>query len=103
MAHTYGYAGKILRVDLSTGQIGTVPTDAYSKKFLGGRGIAARIHWEEVPPDIHPFDPENRLVFMTGPVCGVPGFSGSRWQVSGKSPSNSSFTYCNLGGSWGAW
>jgi len=102
MSRAYGYAGKILRVDLTTWAISTVPTDSYSKKFLGGRGIAARIHWDEVPPDIHPFDPENRLVFMTGPVCGVPGFSGSRWQVSGKSPSNNSFTYCNLGGSWGA-
>ncbi|MBW1901607.1 MAG: hypothetical protein JRJ20_08215, partial [Deltaproteobacteria bacterium] len=102
MSHAYGYAGKILRVDLTTGKISTAPTDNYSGGFLGGRGIAARIHWDEVPPYIHPFDPENRLVFMTGPVCGVPGFSGSRWQVSGKSLSNNSFTYCNLGGSWGA-
>jgi len=102
MSRVYGYAGKILRANLTTGEIKTVPTEDYLRRFLGGRGIAARIHWDEVPPDIHPFDPENRLVFMTGPVCGVPGFSGSRWQVSGKSPSNNSFTYCNLGGSWGA-
>jgi aldehyde:ferredoxin oxidoreductase len=96
-----GYAGKIVRVNLSTGEIGSVPTLAYADRFIGGRGIAAKIHWDEVPPEVSALDAENRLVFMTGPVCGVPGFSGSRWQVSGKSPLSNQFNYCNLGGSWG--
>jgi len=39
---------------------------------------------------------------MTGPVCGVPGFAGSRWQVSGKSPIYDQWSYSNLGGAWGA-
>jgi aldehyde:ferredoxin oxidoreductase len=97
-----GYAGEILRVNLSTGEVKTVPTKLYSDRFLGGRGIAAKIHWDEVAPEIDAFDPENRLVFMTGPVCGVPGFAGSRWQISGKSPQTNLFSYGNLGGAWGA-
>ncbi|MDY6835555.1 MAG: aldehyde ferredoxin oxidoreductase N-terminal domain-containing protein [Chloroflexota bacterium] len=97
-----GYAGSILRIDLSNGRINKLPTLDYAELFLGGRGIAAKIYWDEVPPDSGPFDPENRLVFMTGPVCGVPGFAGSRWQVCGKSPITNRFGYCNLGGSWGA-
>jgi aldehyde:ferredoxin oxidoreductase len=96
-----GYAGTIVRVNLSTGEIGSVPTLSYADRFIGGRGIAAKIHWDEVPPGVSAFDPENRMVFMTGPVCGVPGFAGSRWQVSGKSPLSNQFNYCNLGGSWG--
>ena len=97
-----GYAGALLRVNLSTGHIAKVPTDAYADLFLGGRGIAARVHWNEVPPGCEALDPENRLTFMTGPICGVPGFSGSRWQVCGKSPIHDQFSYANLGGSWGA-
>ncbi|MBW2053321.1 MAG: hypothetical protein JRI85_13930, partial [Deltaproteobacteria bacterium] len=97
-----GYAGKILRVNLSTGDITNIPTETYAERFIGGRGIAAKIHWDEVPKEAGPFDPENRLVIMTGPVAGVPGLAGSRWQVSGKSPVFNQFSYCNLGGSWGA-
>jgi aldehyde:ferredoxin oxidoreductase len=96
-----GYAGKIVRVNVSTGEIGSVPTLSYADRFIGGRGIAAKIHWDEVPPGVSAFDPENRLVFMTGPLCGVPGFAGARWHVSGKSPLSNQFNYCNLGGSWG--
>jgi aldehyde:ferredoxin oxidoreductase len=102
MSEKQGYAGSILRVDLSSGTINTEPTETYADRFLGGRGIAAKIHWDEVSPQTDALDPENRLVFMTGPVCGVPGFAGSRWQVSGKSPLLNEFTYSNLGGAWGA-
>lgn len=97
-----GYAGKILRIDLTNNEVADSPTSDYAAKFLGGRGIALKIHWDEVPPEIGPYDPENRLVFMTGPSCGIPGLAGSRWQVSAKSPVHDCFSYCNLGGSWGA-
>jgi aldehyde:ferredoxin oxidoreductase len=99
-----GYAGKILRVDLSTGTVSHIATSDYSDKFLGGRGIAARIYWDEMAPEVGPFDPESRLMFMVGPLAGFPGFGGSRWTVCGKSPLTvpNQFSYSNLGGSWGA-
>jgi len=102
MRHSGGYAGNILRVDLTSGRTEQVPTERYSDLFLGGRGIAARIYWEEVPPATDPFDPDNRLIFATGPVTATTGFCGSRWQVCGKSPLHECFSYCNLGGDWGA-
>ncbi|HEA66963.1 MAG TPA: hypothetical protein ENI07_09120 [Desulfobacterales bacterium] len=101
MNNQYGYAGQILRVNLSTGDVGTVSTGNYVDRFLGGRGIALKIYWDEVVPQIDAFDPENCLIFMTGPLCGVPGFAGSRWQVCGKSPILNQFSYANLGGAWG--
>ena len=52
MAGSYGYAGKILRVDLSSGSATHIPTLDYSDRFLGGRGIAAKIYWDEVSPDV---------------------------------------------------
>lgn len=96
-----GYARKILKVDLSSGRFTTVPTSDYADLFLGGRGIAAKIYWDEVPPKANALDPENRLIFMTGPLCGIPGF-GSRFQICGKSVASNQFSFCNLGGSWGA-
>jgi aldehyde:ferredoxin oxidoreductase len=101
MATNPGYAGNILRIDLSTGRCSNMPTEIYADRFVGGRGIALKIHWDEVRPETDPFDPENRFVIMTGPICGAPGFGGSRWQVSGKSPINGGFCYGNLGGAFG--
>ena len=104
VSEQYGYAGKILRVDLSSGSIILMSTNNYAGRFLGGRGIAAKIYWDEVPPQVKAFDPENRLMFATGPLAGLKGVSGSRWQICGKSALTTPeyFNYCNLGGSWGA-
>ncbi|MFC2058677.1 aldehyde ferredoxin oxidoreductase family protein [Chloroflexota bacterium] len=99
----YGYSGKILSVDLSTGNITHTPTMSYADTFLGGRGIAAKIYWDGVSPDAKALDPENKLMFMTGPLAGFPGIGGSRWVVCSKSPLTipEQFCYSNLGGSWG--
>jgi aldehyde:ferredoxin oxidoreductase len=64
VAENYGYAGKILRVDLSSGSITRIPTQDYSDRFVGGRGVAAKIYWDEVSWDVGPFDPKNRLLFF---------------------------------------
>lgn len=81
---TFGYAGKILRVDLSSGKIVEISTLDYVDRFLGGRGIAAKVYWDEVLPEVSAFDAENKLIFATGPLCGLPAIAGSRWQVCGK-------------------
>lgn len=89
--------------DLSSRQSSTVSTLDYSGRFLGGRGIAAKVYWDEVPPEAGSMDPENRLVFVTGPLCGVPAIGGSRWEICGKGfSSRSRFSHGNLGGCWGA-
>jgi len=81
-----------------------MPTVDYADRFLGGRGIAAKIYWDEVPPEVKAFDPENLLIFATGPLAGFKGVSGSRWQICGKSSLTTPeyFNYSNLGGNWGA-
>ncbi|MCP4605318.1 MAG: hypothetical protein GY847_33165 [Proteobacteria bacterium] len=101
---TFGYTGKILRIDLTSRKTTEVSTTDYSDRFLGGRGIAAKIYWDEVPPEVGPFDPENRLIFATGPLGGLPSIGGSRWTVCGKSPEPAleCFSYGNLGGRYGA-
>ncbi|MFO7555021.1 MAG: aldehyde ferredoxin oxidoreductase N-terminal domain-containing protein [Desulfobacterales bacterium] len=98
--NTYGWCGKILKIDLSELRISELDTMDYAERFLGGRGIATRIYWEEVGPDVGAFDPENRLILMTGPL-GATGVQGaSRFEVVGKSPMlmPEGFCYGNLGG-----
>ena len=99
----FGYAGEILKVDLSDGKITKLPTSNYADKYIGGRGIAARLYWEMVPPNAKVADPENCFICASGPVAGFPGFAGGRWVACGKSAllDQEAFTYSNLGGGWG--
>ena len=53
---SYGWAGKILRVNLSTGSITTQPTDPY-KEYIGGMGLANKIMYDEVPAGTDPLLP----------------------------------------------
>ncbi len=101
----HGYAGTILKVDLSDGRTARLDTSEYADRFLGGRGIAAKIYWDETSPETGAYEPDNCLIFITGPLAGFTRFAGCRWQICGKSAAMDpeSFSYANLGGSWGAW
>lgn len=92
--------GKILLVDLTTGKFKTIPTMDYAGKYLGGRGLASRLYWDKVRPETSAFDPENRLIFMTGPLLAAGAQGCSRMSVSGKSPMAYPEGYCygSLGG-----
>ena len=70
-----GWMGKILSIDLGNGAQQHIPTMDYADKYLGGRGVASRLYWEKVTPDVKAFDPENRLLFMTGPILATGGSS----------------------------
>ncbi len=50
MTGQYGYAGRILKVDLSSGAVTHLATADYIDRFPGGRGVAAKIYWDEVLP-----------------------------------------------------
>lgn len=87
MAHgNYGYVGKILRVNLGEEAFDTEPLRKdFAEKYVGGRGLAARILWEEVEPSIDPLSPSNKLIFMTGPLNGTRAPSASKFCVVTKS------------------
>ena len=100
---SYGWCGKILRVDLSSEVITEIATYPYADRFLGGRGIATRLYWEHVPAAARASDPENHLIFMTGPLTATGVQGASRFEVVGKSPMlmPEGFCYGNMGGYWG--
>jgi aldehyde:ferredoxin oxidoreductase len=97
-----GYAGKILRVDLSKGRVETQALDEnLAKKFIGGSGVAAKILYDETGPETDPLGPENRLIFMTGPFAATPVITSGRHAVVTKSPLTGIFAESDSGGTWG--
>ncbi|WP_294362576.1 aldehyde ferredoxin oxidoreductase [uncultured Senegalimassilia sp.] len=78
---SYGWTGKILRVNLTTGSITTESTDPY-KEYIGGMGLANKVMYDEVPAGTDPLGPDNKIVFAVGPLTasGVP--LGGRCTIS---------------------
>jgi aldehyde:ferredoxin oxidoreductase len=69
-----GYVGKLLRVDLTSG-IATeesLPAENVLRKYIGGTGLAVKILHDELPVKTKPLEPDNRLIFLTGPLTGTP-------------------------------
>ncbi len=100
-----GWAGKILRINLTERSTEIIPTEHYSERFLGGLGIAAKVAWDEIKPDIGAFDPENKLIFSTGPLTGTLAPGSGRMEIVGKSPRTfprEVVTRSGMGGYWGA-
>ncbi|HUT67793.1 MAG TPA: aldehyde ferredoxin oxidoreductase N-terminal domain-containing protein [Dehalococcoidales bacterium] len=100
----HGWMGRILHVDLNNAAITEFSTQPYAEKYLGGRGIASRLYWERVKPETRAFDPENRLIFVTGPLVATGAQGATRMSVVGKSPMAYPEGYCygNIGGFFAA-
>ena len=93
-----GWQGKILRVDLSKGKIWDEPLDkdiAYN--YVGGRGVAIKILWDELKPGTDPLSPDNILVIASGPLSGSPMPSSGKLVVAAKSPLTGGYGDGNLG------
>jgi len=94
----HGWNGKLLRVDLTKGKAVSQEYDAgFAKTFLGGRGFAAKILWDELKTGIDPLSPENRLIFAAGPLTALPLPSSGKLLVAAKSPLTGGYGDGNLG------
>ena len=99
-----GFMGKILFVDLSTGEWKTeTPEEKLYRDFVGGYGLGARIIYDRQPAGVDPLGPESIIGFTTGPLTGVRGLFGSRFTVAGKSPLTGGWGDANCGGNLGPW
>jgi aldehyde:ferredoxin oxidoreductase len=97
-----GYMGKLLFVDLSTGEIKEeTPDEAFYRDFIGGYGIGARILYSRQKAGVDPLGPENILGFVTGPLTGSPAIGGCRYQAVAKSPLTGGWGDANSGGHFG--
>ena len=94
----FGWNGKFLRVNLSKNK--AVAEDyetTIAKNFLGGRGFAAKILWDELKPGIDPLSSDNKLVFATGPLTGFALPSSGKLVVAAKSPLTGGYGDGNIG------
>lgn len=95
----YGYAGRILRVNLSTGKITTEPTpEKVIRDFLGGRGLGAYLLWTEVPKGADPLGPENKLFASPGPLSGLLFPGTGKMDFTTKSPLTGGYAGASVGG-----
>ena len=95
----YGYAGNILRVDLSCSKVSHEPlTEELVHNYIGGRGFGAYYVYKEVPPGADPYGPANKLVIASGPFAGLLLPSGSKTSISAKSPATGIYGDSNVGG-----
>jgi len=98
-----GYVGKFLDVNLETKELKDIPLDEeILKKYIGGKGLGLKFIYDELRPDIQPFDPDNLLIFSTGPTTGAKVPTSGRYHVlTSKSPLTGGLGSGNSGGKWG--
>ena len=94
-----GYAGKILRIDLTAG---TVKAEELRpqlvRDYLGARGFAARILYDEVPAGADPLGPDNKVVIASGPLSGTFVPAAGKITFAAKSPATGGYGDSNMGG-----
>ena len=77
-----GYTGKILEVDLDSGELKDSPLDEeMAKMYLGGKGLGLKLVYDEFRADMQPFDPDNLLIFATGPATGEKVPTSGRYHI----------------------
>ena len=98
-----GHAGRILKVDLSTGKSSVKTIDEkYARKYLGGQGFAVEIVYHNVPEGADALSPENVLAMAPGLFAGYPVPTGGKTAFAGKSPATNTLAESIMGGSIGA-
>ncbi|MCL6432192.1 MAG: aldehyde ferredoxin oxidoreductase family protein [Anaerolineae bacterium] len=98
-----GYTGKILRVNLTDGQIAVeTPPESFYRRYLGGHGFVGYYLLNEVPRGADPVGPDNLLIFAGGATTGVPVAGAGRSSVGGKSPLTGLYGEAEAGGFFGA-
>ena len=94
-----GWVGRVLRVNLTEGDCSIEDLDPdMAEAFIGGRGLASKLLFDEIDPAIDPLSPENRLILATGPLTGTGAITGCRYMVVTKSPLTGAIACSNAGG-----
>jgi aldehyde:ferredoxin oxidoreductase len=97
------WAGKILRVNLTSGSVTSEPLNMeWAQEYLGQRGLATKYLVEEIDPACDPLGPDNKMIMTTGPLTGTIASTGGRYSVVTKGPLTGAIACSNSGGFFGA-
>ena len=97
-----GWVGTLLRVNLTNSSIQVEElSGTLTNQFLGGRGLASKILYDEVDAEVDPLSPENKIIFMTGPLTGTGVIGGASYVVVTKSPLSGSIACSTAEGYFG--
>ncbi|MDD1664746.1 MAG: aldehyde ferredoxin oxidoreductase family protein [Methanomicrobiales archaeon] len=97
-----GYAGRILRVNLSSRIVGEIPyRKEWKEQYIGGRGLGVRLAFDLVYPATDPLSDGNAIVLSAGPLTGSGMPLGSRYSVVSKSPLTGTLSSSSSGGFFG--
>lgn len=98
-----GYTGKILRVNLSNNSTSVdEQDDSFYRKYFGGTALIGYYLLKELEPGIDPLGPDNKLIFSSGVITGIPAAGSGRNGVGAKSPLTNGWGDAQAGGYWGA-
>ena len=98
----YGYNGKILRVDLTSGRIRVdEPGEIVYRTYLGGGGLASYYLLRELKAGTDPLSPDNILVFASSVISGAPIAGMVRYTMAARSPLTGAYGESEAGGFWG--
>jgi len=98
----FGTSGKVIRVNLTTGEIGFEElTEAFYRQYPGGKALAGYYMLKENMPHVDPLAPENLLVIANGLLTGAPVSTATRYIVSARSPLTNAYGESEAGGFWG--
>ena len=99
----YGFAGQVLHVDLTEGQL-TIerPDEKFYRQYVGGSLMGLYYLWRNTPPGIDAFDPRNTLTFALSATTGLPISGQSRCTATCKSPTTRGVADSQAGGFWPA-
>jgi aldehyde:ferredoxin oxidoreductase len=98
-----GYIRKILKVNLTENKTGTAKlNEEDAQRFIGGKGLGAKILYDSLKSGVDPLSPENLLIFASGPLTATLAPTSGRWAVVTKSPLTGIFLDSQVGGYFGA-
>jgi len=99
----YGFAGKVLHVDLTHGQLSVeMPVEEFYRKYWGGSAMGLYYLLKNTPPKADPLGPENTLSFFVSAPTGVSISGQSRATATAKSPISGLVGDSQTGGFWPA-
>jgi aldehyde:ferredoxin oxidoreductase len=96
---TGGLTDQMLRVNLTSGQVQTIPTPRHLfAQYLGARGVGAAMLYHDLPAHTDPLGPDNQLIFLTGPLEGTLAPGANKITVTFRSPLSNTYSFSLCGG-----